>query len=47
MIVERRVFPRAAEERNADSIPEPKELADADTFEETWEWDGAQWIKVS
>jgi hypothetical protein len=34
------------QERNEDSIPEPNEV-EIDVDEETWEWDGASWRRVS
>jgi hypothetical protein len=47
MIVERTVFPLGSEERNDDSNPEPNDSAESEALEETWEWDGTQWMKVS
>ncbi len=46
MIIERSARPRGEQERNEDSLPEPKEV-DIDLDEETWEWDGAVWRRVS
>lgn len=47
MIVERKVFQRRDQEGKPDSNVEQNDSVETEQMEETWEWDGTVWLRVS